>query len=260
MPTRKKIRADELLVKQGLAESRSKAKALILAGDVRVGDRVINRPAEPLDPATALEVIAPPRYVSRGGFKLEHALDTFRIDPRDRLAADLGASTGGFTDCLLQRGATRVYAVDVGYGQLRYRLRQDPRVVVMERTNVRYLDALPEPVDIVTIDVSFISLEHILPVAGRLVTDDGDVIALIKPQFEAGKDNVDRRGVVRDERVRREVVLNVTELAKGAGFHLAGLTRSPVVGPAGNEEFLGWYRKSGPPTNVGAAISAVFGR
>lgn len=259
MSVRKKVRADELLVEQGHAESRSRAKALILAGDVRVGDRVINRPAEPLDPATNLEVIAPPRYVSRGGFKLEHALDTFQIDPRDRVAADLGASTGGFTDCLLQRGATRVYAVDVGYGQLRYRLRQDSRVVVMERTNVRYLEALPEPVAVVTIDVSFISLEHILPVAARLMTPDADVVALIKPQFEAGRAKVDRRGVVKDEGIRREVVLNVIALAGHNGLSLAGLTRSPVVGPAGNEEFLGWFRKTGPPADVEAALLAVFG-
>lgn len=254
-----RVRADELLVQQGHAESRSKAKAMILAGDVRVGDRVIDRPAEPLDPATALQIAQPPPFVSRGGLKLEHALNEFAVTVEGCVAADLGASTGGFTDCLLQHGVVKVYAVDVGYGQLVYRLRQDPRVVVMERMNARHLGGLPEPVDIVTIDVSFISLEHILPVASRLLRDDGALVALIKPQFEAGKGAVDRRGVVRDERVRRDVSAKVIRLAGEHALELAGLTRSPLVGPAGNEEFLAYFRKGHEGISTEKALQGVFG-
>lgn len=253
-----KIRADELLVLQGHAESRSKAKALILAGEVRIGHRVVDRPAEPLPSDTVFEVVQPPPFVSRGGIKLEHALDAFSIDVAGHVAADLGASTGGFTDCLLKRGAVKVYAVDVGYGQLDYRLRTDDRVVVMERVNARYLDALPEPIDIVTIDVSFISLEHMLPVAQRLVQTGGTVIGLIKPQFEAGKGMVSRRGVVKDEAVRRDVVVNVIAHARNSGLALHGLERSPIVGPAGNEEFLGYFRKGSEELDVAALVERVF--
>lgn len=254
-----KSRADELLVSLGLAESRSKARAMILAGDVRIGDRVINRPAEMLTLDTTFTLAQPPRYVSRGGFKLEHALSTFNIDVAETVAADIGASTGGFTDCLLQHGATRVYAIDVGYGQLDYRLRQDPRVVVMERENARYLEGLPEPVAVVAIDVSFISLDLILGVAARLLEQGGVVIALIKPQFEAGKGGVDRRGVVRDEAVREEVVRNVVRSATGHGLGLIGLTRSPLVGPAGNEEFLAAFRADGKPIDLDEQLALVFG-
>lgn len=256
--SRRKVRADELLVQQGLAETRSKAKALVLAGDVRVGDHVVDKPGELLDPSTQLAVTERPRYVSRGGFKLEHAIEAFGLPVRDRVATDLGASTGGFTDCLLQYGAARVYAVDVGYGQLDYRLRTDERVIVMERVNARHLDSLPEPVDLVTIDVSFISLRHVLPVAARLLAPSGDVVALIKPQFEAGQDAVNRRGVVADERVRAQVVEEITECAAGVDLRFQGLTRSPVPGPAGNAEFLGWYRKSAGAGDFRAAMNAVF--
>ncbi len=255
----KKIRADELLVQLGLAESRSKAKAMILAGDVRIGDRVINRPAEPLPDDTSFAIAQPPRYVSRGGFKLEHALDSFSINVDDVVAADFGASTGGFTDCLLKHGAAKVYAIDVGYGQLDYRMRQDPRVVVMERVNARYVESLPEPIDIVTIDVSFISLEHMLPVASRVLRSGGDVVALIKPQFEAGKGAVDRRGVVKDERVRRDVVSRIIELAESHALGLRGLARSPVVGPAGNIEFLGHFQKDAQSVDTRESLEAVFG-
>lgn len=253
-----KVRADELLVAQGQAESRSKAKAMILAGDVRIGDRVIDRPAELFPADTRFDVAEPPRYVSRGGFKLEHALDAFQIDVEGAVAADLGASTGGFTDCMLQRGASKVYAIDVGYGQLDYRLRQDERVVVMERTNVRYLESLPEQVDIVTIDVSFISLDLILGVAAALVSTGGQVIALIKPQFEAGKGAVDRKGVVRDERTRRDVVERVIGFAATHGLAIRGLERSPLVGPAGNEEFLGYFVRDGEPLPANEMIDLVF--
>lgn len=233
-----RLRADELLVHQGLAASRSQAKAFILAGDVRSGDRLIQKPAELLDLSTVLEVDEGPKFVSRGGFKLEAALDAFGVDVEGKVAADFGASTGGFTDCLLQRGAAKVYAVDVGYGQLDYRLREDERVVVMERTNARHLESLPELVDLVTIDTSFISLRHILPAAGRVLMTEGRVIALIKPQFEAGRDVVGRRGVVRDERVRAAVVRDIIDFAAGLGFQTGGLLRSPIIGPAGNREFL----------------------
>ena len=257
--SRNKIRADELLVQLGHAESRSKAKAMILAGDVRIGDRIIDRPAEPLAADTTFDVAQPPRFVSRGGFKLEHALNAFSIDVSGTVAADLGASTGGFTDCLLKRGASKVYAVDVGYGQLDYRLRQDSRVIVMERVNARYLESLPEAIDLVTIDVSFISLEHMLPVAGRVLKSGGVVVALIKPQFEAGKGVVDRRGVVKDERVRRDVVLRVVDLAQNGNIGLRGLERSPVVGPAGNIEFLGFFEKDAQSSDPKEFLQAVFG-
>ncbi|CAN5578677.1 TlyA family RNA methyltransferase [soil metagenome] len=257
--SRHKVRADELLTQLGHAESRSKAKAMILAGDIRIGDRVIDRPAEPLSPDTTFNVAQPPRFVSRGGFKLEHALDAFSIDVADAVAADLGASTGGFTDCLLKRGASKVYAVDVGCGQLDYRLRQDSRVIVMERVNARYLDSLPEAIDIVTIDVSFISVEHMLPVAGRVLRSGGAVVALIKPQFEAGKGVVDRRGVVKDEQVRRDVVVRVIGIAQDEGLGLRGLGRSPVVGPAGNNEFLGFFEKGAQRSDPKRLLQVVFG-
>lgn len=255
-----RLRADELLYQQGHAESRSKAKAMLLAGDIRVGDRVIDRPAELFPIETEFIVAQPPRYVSRGGFKLEHAIVHCGIDVSGKVAADLGASTGGFTDCLLQHGATKVYAIDVGYGQLDYRLRQDERVVVMERVNARYLEELPEPVEIVTIDVSFISLEHIVGVASRLLVPDGLIIALIKPQFEAGKGAVDRKGVVRDDDVRRTVVENVFGYARQHGLSPVCLERSPLVGPAGNEEFLGVFAKQECLTEQETLLRSVFSR
>jgi 23S rRNA (cytidine1920-2'-O)/16S rRNA (cytidine1409-2'-O)-methyltransferase len=239
----RKVRADALVVEQGLADTRSRAKALILAGDVRVGDRVISKASEMLDPGLPLELRQKMPYVSRGGLKLEHGLATFQIDVADTVCADLGASTGGFTDCLLQQGARRVYAIDVGYGQLDYRLRGDKRVIVMERVNARYLEGLPEPIDLVTIDVSFISLELILSVASRLLRDSGDVVALIKPQFEAGKDHVGRGGVVRDPQTRRRVVKRVLVSAPDSGLQPLGLVTSPITGPAGNVEYLAWFRK-----------------
>lgn len=255
----RKVRADELVVRLGLADSRSQAKALILAGDVRSGDRVISRPAEMLDDALPLTLKAKLPYVSRGGLKLEHALDAFGIDVDGVVAADLGASTGGFTDCMLQRGARRVYAIDVGYGQLDYKLRSDDRVVVMERVNARHLETLPEPVNLVTIDVSFISLALILPVAYRLLSDSGACIALIKPQFEAGKEKVGKGGVVRDPQVRREVITLTIETAREIGFAVRGLVRSPITGPAGNVEFLIWLGKQ-TETDIGAVIDEAIAR
>jgi len=254
-----KVRADELVVKQGLADSRSRAKAMIVAGDVRSGDRLVQKPAEMLDANLPLNLRAKSPFVSRGGVKLDHALTEFGIDVTGVVAADLGASTGGFTDVLLQRGATRVYAVDVGYGQLDYRLRTDERVVVMERVNARYLEPLPEPVAFVCVDVSFISLELILPVVIRLMVDGGDLVTLIKPQFEAGREAVGRGGVVRDQRTRKAVVQRVIGLALSHGLQAQGLTRSPITGPAGNVEYLAWFRAGGEPRDAESLIDAVFG-
>lgn len=245
-----RIRADELLVQRGLAETRSQARSLILAGRVRLGQEVIDKPGTLLRPEAELTVLEPPRFVSRGGEKLDYALTIFHIDVRGLVCADFGASTGGFTDALLQRGAARVYALDVGYGQLHYRLRHDPRVIVMERTNVRYLSSLPEPIDLVTIDVSFISLRLVLPAAGRVLRPAGQVVALVKPQFEAGRGKVGKGGIVRDPAVHREVLEQVLHAAAALGFALQGLTRSPITGADGNVEFLAWFRWEGQPVGV----------
>ncbi len=240
MPAR--IRADERLLQQGLVESRSQARALILAGRVWLGDQRVDKPGMLVPVDAELTVTRPPRFVSRGGEKLDYALTAFGIDVAGLVCADFGASTGGFTDALLQRGASRVYAIDVGYGQLDYRLRRDPRVVVMERTNVRYLERLPEPVDLVTIDVSFISLRLVLPAARRVLRPGGRVIALIKPQFEAGRGRVGKGGIVRDPAVHREVLETVLASAIEQGFTPAGLVRSPILGAEGNVEFLALLR------------------
>lgn len=242
-----KTRADELLVQRGLASSRSQARALIMAREVRTGDFVIEKAGHLLDPAVELQVRRPPRFVSRGGEKLAAALAAFAVETSGAVCADIGASTGGFTDVLLQHGAKRVYAIDVGYGQLDYRIRSDERVEVMERTNARYLESLPELVDLLTIDVSFISLRLVLPVAHRLLRPAGDCVALIKPQFEAGKGRVGKEGVVRDPAVHREVLGGVIEAATEIGFAPLGLIPSPITGPAGNVEFLVWLKRDGSP-------------
>ncbi len=242
-----KARLDVLLVERGLAESRSQAQRLVMAGEVRVDNQVLLKPATLVDPSAVLEVVGRPRYVSRGGDKLEAALVAFGMDPSGRICADIGASTGGFTDCLLQHGAERVYAIDVGKGILDWKLRQDPRVVVMESTNARYLGKLPEPVSLVTIDASFISLKTFFPVIrGWYGEQAGEAIALIKPQFEAGRALVGRgKGVVRDPLVHRDVLLVVLEEARKEGFYLKGLMRSPLLGPKGNVEFLTWLGSGG---------------
>jgi 23S rRNA (cytidine1920-2'-O)/16S rRNA (cytidine1409-2'-O)-methyltransferase len=229
---------DEAVVERGLAENRSRARALILAGDVTVNGQVIHRAGSMVRSTDELGRTEKPRYASRGGEKLAHALERFQLDVCGQVAADLGASTGGFTDALLQAGAARVYAVDVGYGQILDKLRQDDRVVVMDRTNARTLESLPEPVDIVTIDVSFISLKLVLPTATRLLKPGGLVIPLIKPQFEAGPKDVKKGGVVRDPEVHRRVVTDVLAAAGELGFAVRGVTASPLKGPAGNREFL----------------------
>jgi 23S rRNA (cytidine1920-2'-O)/16S rRNA (cytidine1409-2'-O)-methyltransferase len=242
------VRLDTLLVERGLAGSRERARALILSGSVRVNGRPAPKAGTPVarDSDVTLERPDHP-YVGRGGVKLAHALDTFQIDVADAVALDIGASTGGFTDVLLQRGAAHVVALDVGHGQLDWTLRNDPRVTVMEHVNARFLtrDLLPETArafDIVTIDVSFISLAHILPVVPPLLKPDGRVIALVKPQFEAGRDEVGKGGIVRDEQVRARVVHEVAAAADKLGLRRAGLAESPIEGMEGNREFLLYLR------------------
>jgi len=239
-----RVRLDQLILERGLAESRSRAQALLIGGRVRVGAgdgaRFDRKPGDLVDPATQIEVATPEPYVSRGGHKLAAALDAFGIDPAGRVCLDAGASTGGFTDVLLQRGARRVYAVDVGRGQLAERLRQDPRVVSMERTNARTLGpaSLPEPVTVASVDVSFISLQLVLaPIASTFDDAGGDLVALVKPQFEAGRGETDE-GVVRDPAVHARVVREVTDAAIRLGLAPAGEIASPILGPEGNREFL----------------------
>jgi 23S rRNA (cytidine1920-2'-O)/16S rRNA (cytidine1409-2'-O)-methyltransferase len=233
-----RIRLDELLVRRGLAPSRQQARALVLAGRVAVPGVGHVKPGLAVAESTPIEVAAAPTFVSRGGLKLAHALDRFTVGVEGRVCADIGASTGGFTDCLLQRGAAKVFAIDVGYGQLDWRLRTDPRVVVMERTNARYLERLAEPVDLVVIDASFISLRMLLPTAERIAAPAADVIALVKPQFEAGKERVGKGGVVRDPTVHRDVLRSLADWTRERGLALVGMTASPIRGPAGNVEFL----------------------
>jgi 23S rRNA (cytidine1920-2'-O)/16S rRNA (cytidine1409-2'-O)-methyltransferase len=241
MPTAKKLRLDALLVKRGMAESRDWAQRLIRAGEVRVAGQVIDAPSKLIaeDPAIAIDVAQPPKFVSRGGLKLEGALDAFGIDPAGKVCADVGSSTGGFTDCLLQRGAVRVHALDVGKGQLHWRLRNDARVKLQEGVNVRFVDALPESVALAAIDVSFISLELILPNVFRWMAADGaDVVALIKPQFEAGKAKVGKGGIVRDPAVHAEVCERIRAFVTTHGWQMCGLVESPILGTEGNKEFL----------------------
>jgi 23S rRNA (cytidine1920-2'-O)/16S rRNA (cytidine1409-2'-O)-methyltransferase len=251
-----KVRLDNLLVTRGLAETRSKAQALIMAGSVRVAGQPATKPGAAVDEDAPVEVTAALPYASRGGYKLAHALDRFGLDPRGLAALDAGASTGGFTDVLLQRGAQRVFAVDVGYGILDYRLRADPRVVALERTNIRHLGQLPGGAlaDCAVIDVSFISLRLVLPAVQRLVTPTAWVVALIKPQFEAGAEQVGKGGVVRDAAVHRAVLRDVLEFAAALGLTPAGLDRSPITGPAGNVEFLAWLQAGAAPLAVEAAV------
>ena len=232
------MRLDLLLVQRGLAESRERAQALIRAGQVLVDDQVADKPGRRVPSNAALRLRSRLPYVSRGGLKLEAALNAFGLDVAGWVVADVGASTGGFTDCLLQRGAARVYAIDVGYGQLAWKLRRDPRVVVLERTNIRFLESLPEPVDLATVDVSFIGLELVLPAVMRLLKPQGQIVALVKPQFEAGRRQVGKGGVVRDPAVHRQVLTRLIEWAVEHGLRVLGLIPSPITGPRGNVEFL----------------------
>lgn len=234
----RKVRLDELLVGRGLAESRSQAQRMILAGEVSVGDRVVDKAGQTLPENADVRVATGMRYVSRGGLKLEHALQAFAVDPTGWTCADIGASTGGFTDCLLQHGALKVYAIDVGYGQLAWSLRQDPRVVSMERVNARSLERLPEPIQLAVVDVSFIGLELVLPRVAALLSSGGMVIALIKPQFQVGRGQVGKGGVVRDPALHRSAIESVLSAAPALDLAPVALARSPITGPAGNVEFL----------------------
>ena len=236
-----KKRLDVLLTEQGYADSRSKAQAIIMSGLVYVNGQKADKPGVAYEETVELEVrgaVCP--YVSRGGLKLEKALRDFGVKPVDYVCRDSGASTGGFTDCLLQQGAKKVFAIDVGYGQLDWKIRSDPRVVVMERTNIRYVtpEQLGEPLDLSVVDVSFISLKIVLPAIKALLKPTGQVLCLIKPQFEAGKEKVGKKGVVREKSTHKEVLDNFVALAKELEFQILGLTFSPVKGPEGNIEFL----------------------
>ena len=240
-----RLRLDQLVVDLGLAPSRSQARSLIMMGRVLVDGVKVCKAGVSVPSTSSLRVLDDGRrYVSRGGLKLARAIESFQVEVEGLVALDVGASTGGFTDCLLEAGATRVYAVDVGYGQLHWRLRNDPRVVVMERTNIRHLHRLPEDAEIAVIDVSFISLSLVLPAVKGLLADAGEIVALVKPQFEAGRDKVARGGVVRDPVVRRGAIERVLEVARELGFEVLGGVDSPIRGPKGNLEHLVYLRLS----------------
>jgi 23S rRNA (cytidine1920-2'-O)/16S rRNA (cytidine1409-2'-O)-methyltransferase len=242
----KKSRLDQVLVARGLFESREQAQRAIMAGEIKVGTRVAAKASELIASEADISVTAPPKYVGRGGFKLEAALDAFDINVNGRIALDIGASTGGFTDCLLQRGAEKVYAVDVGHDQLAWKMRNDPRVVVLEKVNARFLsrEHIPKLVDICAIDVSFISLTLILPSAFDLVTPDGVIVALIKPQFELQREDVGRGGVVRDPALHKLAQRKILEfVTNGLRQIVVGVIPSPITGTDGNQEFLACLRK-----------------
>jgi len=272
-----KVRLDVLLVERGLAESRAKAQALIMAGQVRVADQVTLKPGTAVSTDSVLTVDSGPRFFSRGGEKLDAALEAFDINVAGWVCADVGASTGGFTDCLLQRDAAKVYAIDVGKGILHWKLRNDPRVVVMEETNARFVESLPEQVSLVTVDASFISLKILLPVVKKWISPsppiptstslplrsarvgEGNIIALIKPQFEAGKKDVSRGdGVIRNPEIHKQVLLDILAFAQKEGFQIRGLIKSPLLGPKGNAEFLVWLVKGMMDIDVNALVSKVL--
>ena len=241
----KKSRLDNLLVTRGLFPSREQAQRAIMAGEVKVGTRVAAKSSELLAEDAAVEVAAAPRYVGRGGLKLEGALDFFHVDVREKIALDIGASTGGFTDCLLQRGAAKVYAVDVGHDQLAWKIRRDPRVIVLEKVNARSLSRqhIPEVVDLCVIDVSFISLTLILPNAFELITPNGMILALIKPQFELQRADVARGGVVQDPKLHEKAKNKIDEFVTRAGHAVIGMAPAAITGTDGNQEFFACLRK-----------------
>ena len=236
-----KERLDVILTEKGLFPSREKARTSIMAGMIYVNGAISDKPGTKIDVDSKIEVKGDPcPYVSRGGLKLEKAMELWDFSLTGKVCMDMGASTGGFTDCMLQNGASKVYSIDVGYGQLDWKLRNDSRVVNMEKTNIRYLDTslIEEPIDFISIDVSFISLDLMFPVAAKVFADDGKIVALVKPQFEAGREQVGKKGIVRDLDVRREVLIKVCGYAEKAGFNVAGVSFSPVTGAKGNVEFL----------------------
>lgn len=243
-----KKRADVVLFEQGLISSREKAKRIIMEGSVFIGTARVDKPGEQIEEDAELTIKGNPiKFVSRGGLKLEKAIKSFNLDLEDKVSMDIGSSTGGFTDCMLRSGASKVYAVDVGYGQLDWSLRNDPRVVVMERTNIRNVkkEDIADRLDFISIDVSFISLKLVLPVASELIKDSGEIVALIKPQFEAGKDKVGKKGVIRDKNIHLEVILNLLDHLGELGLVASSLDYSPITGATGNIEFLVLLRKTG---------------
>jgi 23S rRNA (cytidine1920-2'-O)/16S rRNA (cytidine1409-2'-O)-methyltransferase len=240
-----RLRLDQALVAQGLVPSRQRAQAMVRAGLVRVAGEVADRPDQMVDPTVNIDLEHAKAYVSRGGDKLAGALDAFGVDPAGRVCLDVGASTGGFTDVLLQRGAAGVLAVDVGYGQLAWSLRQDPRVTLLERVNIRHLDRLPIPADLAVIDVSFISLRLVLPRVRDLLSPPGDVVALVKPQFEVGKGAVGKGGVVRDPAQHGQVLGELRQFAQESGYEIAAEIPSPILGAKGNREFFLYLRRNG---------------
>ena len=240
-------RIDALLVERGLVESRHQARAVLLAGEIRVDGAPVTKPGSLVAQTAQIEVLQRPAYVSRGGEKLEHALQAFGIDPAGWTCVDAGASTGGFTDCLLQHGATKVYAVDVGYGVLDYRLRQDERVVVMERTNARDLEPLPEQCDLATFDLAFIGVEKVIPAVTRSLKPGAHLVVLVKPQFQATRAEVGKKGVVKDAQVHAAVIGRLVAWTATHGLRLQNLTTSPILGPAGNKEFFLHLRLESPP-------------
>ncbi|HEX8681004.1 MAG TPA: TlyA family RNA methyltransferase [Ardenticatenaceae bacterium] len=254
-------RLDRVLVERGLAESRTQAQALVMAGEVRINGEVARKVGQRVDPDAEIEVQQKPPYVSRGGLKLEGALADFDYAPTGKICADVGASTGGFTDLLLQKGAAKVYAIDVGYGQLAWKLRQDSRVVVVERTNARHLETVGEPIDLAVMDASFISIELLLPAIAKWLRPGGDVITLVKPQFEAGREEVGKGGVVRDPQVHARVLQSLVAYAESNGWTVHDLTASPITGPAGNREFFLWLSLgAGDPCNVALAVERALER
>ncbi len=241
-----KQRLDVYLTEQGLAPSREKARAYIMAGQVYVNQQKADKPSEMVTEEDSVELRgAKIPFVSRGGLKLEKALKVFPIDLKDKVCLDIGASTGGFTDCMLKAGASKVYSIDVGYGQLAWSLRSDPRVVSMERTNFRYVEELPDPISFAACDASFISLKLLLPPALNLLEEGGQMVCLIKPQFEAGREKVGKKGVVRDKNVHIEVIETIMDFASDHGFNILGLDYSPIRGPEGNIEYLLYLEKKG---------------
>lgn len=237
-----KKRIDNLLVERGLAESRTKAQAMIMVGDVLVDGKVILKAGTAVNQDAEISVVEPPPFVSRGGLKLDFALEQFNIDVKGTVVADIGASTGGFTDCLLKRGASRVYAVDVGYGQLDYRLRQDSRVIVMDRVNARNTPDIQEKLDLVVIDVSFISAEKIIPAVAGLLKEKGSIVVLVKPQFEAKRNEVGKGGIIRKQEIHARVLARFVKWVTDNGYRLKGMVGSPIEGASGNREFLVWLK------------------
>lgn len=255
-----KKRLDCLIFERGLAESREKAKAIIMMGNVYVDNQKSDKPGTMLAEDTKIEVRGEGlRYVSRGGLKLEKAMSVFPIELNQKITMDIGASTGGFTDCMLQNGAKKVYSIDVGYGQLAWKLRTDERVVNLERTNVRYLtkEQVPDEINFFSVDVSFISLCLVLPVARSFMAENAQAVCLIKPQFEAGRGKVGKKGVVRDKAVHIEVIEKIVHFVLENGFSVLGLTYSPVKGPEGNIEYLIYLQKSGNPESAAPDIGAL---